>query len=513
MILAIDDTPDNIHILDEILSDHYNLRFANNGPEGLEIANSTDNPPDIILLDIMMPEMDGFEVIEKLKAEPATREIPVIFLTSLTGTEDEEKGLNLGAVDYIRKPFIPKLVLARVKTHLALKEAHDLLAVQNEELKKAAHLKEDVERIARHDMKTPINSIIAIPDIILAGDIVAGDNLTDEQKEGLNLLKESGYQLLHMVNLSIDLYKIEQGDFRFQPTPVDLVPLANRILAELSNIIDDKGVRVSVGSANKLDDSFNVSGSETLLYSMLANIIKNAVEASPEKGIVSIAFFEEKDMGVMSVHNAGAIPKEIRARFGEKYTTFGKEQGTGLGAYSASLMAKTLGGAIKFETSDDSGTTIMASIPLSEIPGLPSAIDEKVSSPSIAPAEGTDLDDFSYLVVDDTANIRMIVREALRTTGATRIDVATNGRNATTCLERRPVDVVISDWNMPKMNGLELLSWIRNSTDLAETTFIMLTAEATKENVLIASQAGVNGYIVKPFTPGTLLAKLKQILL
>ena len=507
-ILIVDDTPENIAVLDDLLSSDYQLRPALNGEKALTIANSADNRPDLILLDIMMPGMDGFEVIKILKGEPTTRDIPVIFLTAMTGAEDEEKGLKLGAVDYITKPFAPSLVRARIKTHLALKEASDRLAEQNEALKEAARLKEDVERIARHDMKTPITGVIAIPDIILAG-----DNLTDEQKEGLSVIRESGYQLLHMVSMSLDLYKMEQGTYRFQPTPVDLVPLVSRILAGLANLIEAAGLTVNTEPADSMKDGFYVSGSETLLYSLLANIIKNAVEASPENGTITITFSQDNGMGAMAIHNAGAIPEEIRERFFEKYATHGKERGTGLGAYSARLIATTMGGAVRHETSEETGTTITVSIPSSAPPSLPSAIQEERVFHPVKPARGIKLSDLRYLVVDDMPNIRMIVKEALRGLGVAKVEVAINGKKAIESLGRSPADVVISDWNMPIMTGLELLQWVRNSPDFAKTPFIMLTAEATEENVISAVQSGVSGYVIKPFTPRTLVEKLKEILL
>jgi putative two-component system response regulator len=116
-ILVVDDIAQNISIVNEILKPYYKIMAALSGPKALEIANS-DNSPDLILLDIMMPEMDGFEVCKKLKSDSKTREIPIIFLSALDDMKDKVKGLELGAVDYLSKPFQPEEVLARVKTHL-----------------------------------------------------------------------------------------------------------------------------------------------------------------------------------------------------------------------------------------------------------------------------------------------------------------------------------------------------------------------------------------------------------
>jgi putative two-component system response regulator len=129
-VLVVDDTPDNLLLMKNLLQDHYRVKVASTGEQALRIAAS-DSPPDMILLDIMMPVMDGYQVCLELKKSQKTVGIPVIFLTSRSDVEDEEKGLELGAVDYITKPICPSIVLARVKSHLALKVMDDFLRDQN----------------------------------------------------------------------------------------------------------------------------------------------------------------------------------------------------------------------------------------------------------------------------------------------------------------------------------------------------------------------------------------------
>jgi serine phosphatase RsbU (regulator of sigma subunit) len=129
-ILVVDDTPTNIQVLMETLKHDYRIVAAVNGERALQLAAS-DPPPDIILLDVMMPEMDGYEVCARLKADAKTRDIPIIFITAMSDARDETKGLELGAVDYITKPISPPVVLARVKSHLELKQAREILKNQN----------------------------------------------------------------------------------------------------------------------------------------------------------------------------------------------------------------------------------------------------------------------------------------------------------------------------------------------------------------------------------------------
>lgn len=141
-ILVVDDTPENLTLMSALLKDFYQVRVANHGDRALKIAMS-DKPPDLILLDIMMPDIDGYEVCRRLKADGTTRDIPIIFLTARSDTEDEQKGLELGAVDYITKPISPPIVLARVAAQLSLKASADFLREKNEFLReKNEYLKE-----------------------------------------------------------------------------------------------------------------------------------------------------------------------------------------------------------------------------------------------------------------------------------------------------------------------------------------------------------------------------------
>ena len=164
-ILVVDDTPENIDVLYGVLSEDYKVKVAPNGEKALKIVQGK-NPPDLILLDIMMPGISGYEVCEQLQSDEKTKDIPILFVTAMSETEDETKGLEMGAVDYITKPISPPIVIARVKTHLRLKEANDVLKQQNALLIENASLKEDVERITRHDLKSPLNPILAYPQMM-----------------------------------------------------------------------------------------------------------------------------------------------------------------------------------------------------------------------------------------------------------------------------------------------------------------------------------------------------------
>jgi putative two-component system response regulator len=173
-VLVVDDTPDNLALMADLLKDHYRVRVANNGERALTIVRG-DTPPDLILLDIMMPGLSGHEVCEQLKADSRTREIPIIFLTAMTAVEDEKKGLEMGAVDYITKPISPPIVLARVATHLKIKAAADFLRDKN------AFLEAEVARRTREVNAIQDVTIIAMASLAETRDNDTGNHIRRTQ--------------------------------------------------------------------------------------------------------------------------------------------------------------------------------------------------------------------------------------------------------------------------------------------------------------------------------------------
>ncbi|MGE5503800.1 MAG: two-component system response regulator [Actinomycetota bacterium] len=174
VVLVVDDTPDNLKLMSGLLKDLYRVKIANGGEKALAIAAS-DTPPDLILLDIMMPGMDGYEVCRRLKADRATRDIPVVFLTAMTATEDEEMGLKVGAVDYITKPISPPIVLARVETHLKLKASADFLR------DKADYLEAEVGRRTREVAAIQDVTILAMASLAETRDSDTGNHIRRTQ--------------------------------------------------------------------------------------------------------------------------------------------------------------------------------------------------------------------------------------------------------------------------------------------------------------------------------------------
>ena len=173
-VLVVDDTPDNLALMSGLLKDLYKVKVANSGDKALRIVRG-DSPPDLILLDIMMPGHSGHDVCQELKADPATRDIPIIFLTAMTATEDEKLGLEMGAVDYITKPISPPIVLARVATHLQIKAAADFLKDKNQ------FLENEVARRTREMSAIQDVTILAMASLAETRDSDTGNHIRRTQ--------------------------------------------------------------------------------------------------------------------------------------------------------------------------------------------------------------------------------------------------------------------------------------------------------------------------------------------
>jgi len=231
------------------------------------------------------------------------------------------------------------------------------------EQRKNIELRDDIDRITRHDLKTPLSGMIAVPELLRQT-----GGLSPIQLNLVQLLEDSAATMLNMINLSMDIYKMEKNTYKLNPSLVDILMLIRRIDVELSRTFSFKDVSIetNINGANITNDSsFVIWGEELLCYSMLSNLIKNALEASPESGKVTISMESEEDYYI-EIHNMGEVSKEIREEFFEKYTTCGKSRGTGLGTYSAKLITETHNGHLSMKTSKHEGTTITIILPKPE---------------------------------------------------------------------------------------------------------------------------------------------------
>ncbi len=227
--------------------------------------------------------------------------------------------------------------------------------------KRADDLREDMERMTRHDLKSPLNAILTLPKLLLQS-----DDFTPRQQEMLELIQDAGYRMLDMINLSLSLYKMEKKSYPIVTKPLDVLVVLEKIRSDLSGLFSAMEVDMVIvvnERARQVDDEFIIFGEEILCYTMLANLVKNAVEASKEGQPVTIQL-HKNTFAEMSMHNSGVVQNDVRESFFEKYTTCGKQDGTGLGTYGAKLIAEAHGGTIAMTTSENEGTTVIVKFPL-----------------------------------------------------------------------------------------------------------------------------------------------------
>jgi PAS domain S-box-containing protein len=234
------------------------------------------------------------------------------------------------------------------------------------ERKSIERIREDVERMTRHDLKSPLIGITGLAKVLLKS-----KNLDSKERKTVALIQELGKKTLKFIARNRDLFQMEQGVYHLESKPVNLMGLFDEIQNELKPLSIKKEVEFKIllfGKSFTKETEYFVMGEEELLQMMFTNLMKNAVEASPEKSSVLISVDDEKENGqryhTIDIHNLGCIPKDINDKFFAPYVTSGKKEGTGLGTHNARLIAQAHGGDIHFTTSEKKGTHIIVKLPV-----------------------------------------------------------------------------------------------------------------------------------------------------
>ncbi len=357
-LLVVDDAEDNLALLAGLFRDTFQVKIANSGERALHICQS-DTPPDIVLLDIMMPGMDGFEVAEAIRSHPSSEHIPIIFVTALGDDATRLRALGLGAIDFVTKPIDPLTLQLRVKNFLRYIELHRGLQQDYDTMLEAARLREDVDYITRHDIKGPLSGVA-----LLAQGLLDDSSLPDGVRAQLGLIEASALAAMDLINLSAEVYKIETGRFTLQAREIYPAKLLQRLIDVLSNTFSAKALSLGLKLPEGVSAAqLGASGDPALLYSALQNLLKNACEAAPAGGQVVVEIEAGPPLRI-SIRNDGVVPADIRQRFFEKFVTAGKRDGTGLGTYSARLLIEAQHGQIRMSTSDaEQATTITIELP------------------------------------------------------------------------------------------------------------------------------------------------------
>ncbi|NKB66080.1 MAG: response regulator [Candidatus Latescibacteria bacterium] len=369
-VLLVDDQPVNLKVLRQALEPAgYQILAATDGERALAIAQRAR--PDLILLDVSMPGIDGFETCSRLKEGPATAAIPVLFITARTETEDVVKGFGVGGADYIAKPFRSEEVLARVAAHVRLKRLtaqvraqNSALTSANEEIKQADQRKSDYLARMSHDLRTPMNAIIGYTRILIRR---SKDSLEPRQFRNLQNIRQCADHLLALLNDILDLAKIEAGRMDLNIAEVDLGELSQGCLTAVGPLAQE-GVKLQ----SELVNGASVHTDEDRLRRVLMNLLGNAVKYT-EEGSITVALTAAEAGVELSVADTGAgIPaadlphifdefRQVEGQHGDK------PEGSGLGLAIARKSVELLAGTIGVESQEGKGTRFWVRLPQNHV--------------------------------------------------------------------------------------------------------------------------------------------------
>lgn len=514
-ILIVDDKPDNVQLLSETLSAQgYKVRGVLSGAMALRVVRSV---PDLILLDIMMPEMDGYEVCKTLKAAEATRDIPVIFLSALDDVAGKVKAFTVGGIDYITKPFQIEEVLARVENHLTLRQLQKQLTEQNSQLQQEvrdrllaeAQLKQAKETaetanqaksefLAKmsHELRTPLNAILGFTQI-LSHDLC----LEPKQRENLDIISRSGEHLLKLIENILDLSKIEAGKIALNQTNCNLYSLLNTLEEMLSLKAATRDLQLLFERAASVPEYVKVD--EGKLRQVLINLLGNAIKFTDEGRVtlrVSVrgngeqttgngadgSESSEREVGNKQLIHPAATQKQTTSfsphpsslflhfevedtgsgipaeeletlfeAFVQNPSQSGFQEGTGLGLPISQQFVRLMGGELIVRSQVGRGTTFEFDVAIE-----PS--DERALKPSnrraIALEPGQP--DYRILVVEDRLESRQLLLKLLQPVGF-EVRAAENGAEAIDLWENWQPHFIWMDVRMPVMDGYEATQQIR----------------------------------------------------
>jgi Osmosensitive K+ channel histidine kinase len=362
-ILVVDDTEDNLDLLEFALKRKpVRMLRASSGKECLQM--SAQNHPDVILLDIQMPEMDGFETLKHLRASKKTADIPVIFLTAQRKDASSiEQGLSLGADEYLTKPIDIDELLVRTRSLVRLKK-------MEAELERT---KADFMAMLIHDMRSPIGGVSSILEL-LEEPLIKGSPIQDVHRELLISAEDATRRLLNLINDMLDLSKFEAGKMNLIREPVYIGEIANRIMKQMQPQFKQKRIQIHILLE---DGSPSISADAQKIGQVYTNILSNALKFTPAGGTIQISVVSSKDSAgasefmqtSISNNGPGISPNELPTLF-ERYkqgvaSEIVQAKGTGLGLAICKLIVEAHGGVITAESEPGKITTFRFSLPIS----------------------------------------------------------------------------------------------------------------------------------------------------
>ncbi len=371
-ILVVDDNPTNLRMITTALDrDGFTTLVARDGISGIKKAKYAH--PDLILLDVMMPGIDGFKTCHCLKANAGTADIPIIFMTALSNTEDKVRGFECGGVDYITKPLHHEEVIARITTHLRLRDLNQRLQKANGELTRLNANKDKFFSIVAHDLKGPFAPIIGNVDLLLERWDYFG---AEEKQEMVGTIKRSAHRVLALLETLLQWSRMQRSRIECFPEMLPLFKIAHANIYLLSDAAAGKSITLK----NSIPNDAIVYADKNMAHTILRNLISNAIKYTPREGSITVSSApsakkeESTEFVEISVSDTGiGISQEDQEklfRIETHHTTLGteKEKGTGLGLIICKDMVEKNGGTIRVTSRPKKGTTFSFTLPKGNLP-------------------------------------------------------------------------------------------------------------------------------------------------
>src|SRR5438105_938649 len=363
-VLIVDDEIANVELLARRLEAiGCQTQVASSGERAIALARSEQ--PDLILLDVMMPGIDGWQTCRRLKSQPETADIPVIFVTARDRSEDVSKGFEVGGIDYIAKPFEPVELAARVRSAIFTKKLQDELRKTAADLQRMEQSRKELIGMLGHDIRNLANSVVAFMQLVRMGQLEPGRH---EFNELLRLSESNISELLRMVNALLDVYKMEEGKLEAMPQVIGLAALAERSLAQVAPEALAKGIELDT----TLPADASVFVDDALIVRVLTNLLANAVKHTPSGGKVRIESAPDESLErsvVVRVVDTGPGISENDAPhiFDRFYQGAGRSRGgTGLGLAFCKLAVELHGGTISVANPGKPGAVVQFTLPAAQ---------------------------------------------------------------------------------------------------------------------------------------------------
>lgn len=361
-LLVVDDVQTNVLLLKALLGKEGDgILVANNGQEALEVIRNEN--PDLILLDVMMPGMDGFEVAERLKSEEFRCEIPIIFLTALDDTQSIVNGFKLGVGDFISKPFRKEELMVRIKHQLSLVAARRIIEEKNEELRKTIAGRDKMYSVIAHDLRSPMASMKMLLNTIMMS--VEKDKIDPDIFDMLEMSNKTSEEVFSLLDNLLKWTKSQLGKLTVIPQKLDISGLADGVVEVMNSVAEVKHIKL----IRTDHESFFVYVDIEMIKSILRNLISNAVKFSNPDSEIKVGIKAEDGKVIVSVTDSGkGIKKEDQHKLlkdSTHFTTYGtnSEEGSGLGLLLCRDFARKNGGELWFESEENLGSVFSFSLP------------------------------------------------------------------------------------------------------------------------------------------------------